>query len=303
MANSLGVAMIVKNEESCLEDCLKSVQGVDEIVILDTGSTDKTGEIARRYTNKYYEGEYEWNDNFAEARNLAVDKITTDWFIHIDADEKLDPGGVDKIRSIIGGALNIQDAIWVLMHHGDDQFYSPRVYRKHLRFEGRIHECIQTSCPIGYTNVGIEFNWSESHANDPMRNIRILEGDARRDPFNLRTQYCLAREYFGLGYFPNATYWFERYKTSSLKLPAVWDAEYADGVFTLAWCYEKMMDYPNAIRNYMEALSVNADFKEACDAMARLSEKTNKPLNKVRWEEFGATAQNRGLNFKTKGAF
>lgn len=299
---TLGVAMIVKNEEGCLGRCLESVKNADEIVILDTGSTDGTEGIAKKYTDKYIKDEYKWDDNFAEARNLALDKCTTDWVISIDADEVMDTGGVERIRELIDRAPYSQDAIMVLMHRGGDQFYNTKVFRRHLRYTGRIHECIHPTGVITDSGVGIEFNISESHNQDPNRNIRILEGDARRDPFNLRTQYCLMREYFVMGFYPNAVYWGERYRAEVTRI-GVLDAEYADGMFTLALCYEKMMDYPKAIRTCLGCIMANADFKEACEMMARLSEKTGNVLNRDRWTEFSITAQNRGLNFKTKGTF
>ena len=83
----LSVVMIVKNEEAMLGKCLESVKEADEIVITDTGSKDKTKEVALKYTNKFYENEYTWNDNFAEARNYAKNKATGDWIFVLDADE------------------------------------------------------------------------------------------------------------------------------------------------------------------------------------------------------------------------
>ncbi len=97
----ISACMIVKNEQDCLDKCLRSIQGVDEIVILDTGSKDKTGDIARRYTDKYYPDEYVWNDNFAEARNYAAKKCTGDWILIIDADETLEEEGIEKIRKAV----------------------------------------------------------------------------------------------------------------------------------------------------------------------------------------------------------
>lgn len=294
---TLGVVMIVKNEESCLEGCLKSVQGADEIVILDTGSTDGTGDIARRYTDKYFAGEYEWNDNFAEARNVALAKCTTDWVLSIDADERLDEGGIQKIKELIQDPGTFQDAMLVLMHNGGDQFYNVKVFRRGLQYSGRVHEYISHTCAISYSGVDIEFNISQSHQGDPNRNIRILEASARQNPFDPRLHYCMGREYFIMGYYPNAIYWFERYKSNTdAKL---YLAEYADAVYTLALCYEKMLEKEKAKLNCMEAIMANADFREAHVVMARLS--SDNGLNQRRWQEFASTANNEGLNFKTKG--
>ncbi len=81
--------MIVKNEERVLERCLRSLHDLmDEIIIVDTGSTDSTKEIARRYTDKVYD--FEWIDDFSAARNFAFSHATKDYIYSADADEVLD---------------------------------------------------------------------------------------------------------------------------------------------------------------------------------------------------------------------
>src|SRR5574343_232988 len=85
---SIGCAMIVKNEEEMLSRCLDSVTGVDEIYISDTGSDDKTVEIAKRYTNNVWT-EDKWHDSFCDARNFIKNKCKTDWILSIDGDEYL----------------------------------------------------------------------------------------------------------------------------------------------------------------------------------------------------------------------
>ena len=81
--------MIVKNEGKVLERCLKSVCDlVDEIIIVDTGSTDNTKMIASKYTKLIYD--YKWNDDFAAAWNFAFSKATKDYLYSADADEMLD---------------------------------------------------------------------------------------------------------------------------------------------------------------------------------------------------------------------
>ena len=86
----IGAAMIVRNEERFLDDCLASIAGqVDEIVLVDTGSTDLTLEIAGRYGARIIE--YPWSDDFSAARNHALDHASSDWILYIDADERLGP--------------------------------------------------------------------------------------------------------------------------------------------------------------------------------------------------------------------
>lgn len=89
----LSIAMIVKNEENNLERCLKSVQSIaDEIIIVDTGSTDKTIEIAKKFTNKIYE--QPWEGNFSKHRNYSLSLCQSEWIFQIDADEEFFLDGI-----------------------------------------------------------------------------------------------------------------------------------------------------------------------------------------------------------------
>ena len=86
---SVSMCMIVKNEQSILKRCLDSYAGIyDELIIVDTGSTDNTKEIAAQYTDKVYN--FAWCDDFAEARNFAFSKASCDYILSVDADEELD---------------------------------------------------------------------------------------------------------------------------------------------------------------------------------------------------------------------
>ena len=97
---NLSFCMIVKNEEENLAQCLQSVRGVvDEMVVLDTGSTDKTAEIAKDLGAQVYY--FDWCDDFAAARNFALKYVTGDWILVLDADERLTPGIAPQIRQAI----------------------------------------------------------------------------------------------------------------------------------------------------------------------------------------------------------
>ncbi len=88
---TISLCMIVKNEQAVLERCLQSVRGaVDEIIIVDTGSTDGTEKIARRYTDKVYF--FPLAAEFSEARNFAFSKATREYCMWMDADDVLEPG-------------------------------------------------------------------------------------------------------------------------------------------------------------------------------------------------------------------
>ena len=86
----LSVCMIVKNEERFLGQCLASVKDIaDELIVIDTGSTDRTVEIAREHGAQV--GNFEWCNDFAAARNASIAPATGDWILFLDADEELSP--------------------------------------------------------------------------------------------------------------------------------------------------------------------------------------------------------------------
>jgi len=86
--SKVSVVMIVKNEEQMLPRCLESVRDLDEIIVLDTGSSDHTCEVARKAGGnvRVIEGEYAWEEDFSKARNKAQEYATGDWIFVIDAD-------------------------------------------------------------------------------------------------------------------------------------------------------------------------------------------------------------------------
>lgn len=103
---SLGVAMIVKNGAETLRECIESVAGVaDQIVIADTGSSDGTPQLARDLGAEVFD--FSWRDDFAQARNAALRALATDWVLVMDDDEELDPQARDKIPDLLKHATLI----------------------------------------------------------------------------------------------------------------------------------------------------------------------------------------------------
>lgn len=94
---SISLCMIVKNEEAVIARCLDSVKDlVDEMNIVDTGSTDNTKEIVKQYTNRIFD--FKWIDNFAAARNFSFQQATKDYILWLDADDLLNIEEQEKFR-------------------------------------------------------------------------------------------------------------------------------------------------------------------------------------------------------------
>jgi glycosyltransferase involved in cell wall biosynthesis len=101
-AASVSLTMIVRNEEDHLPKCLESVRGLfDEIIVVDTGSTDRTKEIAREFGAKVFD--FVWIDDFAAARNEALSHSTGDYACWLDADDVIEPAEREKLRALLGG--------------------------------------------------------------------------------------------------------------------------------------------------------------------------------------------------------
>ena len=96
----ISLCMIAKNEQANLKKCLNSVKDlVDEIIIVDTGSTDKTKEIAKKFGAKIVD--FKWKDDFSAARNECLKHATKDWILVLDADEAIDENGSKEIKELI----------------------------------------------------------------------------------------------------------------------------------------------------------------------------------------------------------
>lgn len=288
----ISVCMIVKNEESCLEKCLSSVKEADEIVILDTGSSDKTEEIARKYTDKCYFREYEWEDSFCKARNKALSKVTGDWIISIDADEYLEVDHIKKIREDIKKAEKLGKKTIDVILTADrtrEEHYFPRIFKKcpEVFWQGNIHNYLNIA-EHNRSSIVIYYGYSLAHQTDPDRAFRILKKEVETNSKCTREKYYLAREYYYRKDYEKAIEIYKLY----LEV-AYWAPEMADANLMLARCYRFIGKFEEARMSCLNAIKINTNFKEALLMMAEMSG----PGNKKRWLEFASTATNEGILF------
>lgn len=203
--------LIVKNEEDMLRRCLESLQGgVDEIVIVDTGSTDKTKEIAKEFTNKVYD--FEWTDDFAEARNYAASHATGEWIIAIDADECVDPenfkAAMEEIKEDSGKYDTYAVEIISFLEESSVVNNMARIYRNNdvLYFEGAIHEQLVKKgekqklvlSSVKLYHYGYLKNVIEKH-NKQERNMKIIKKELQSGKDKGFTHFNYGQELRRLG--------------------------------------------------------------------------------------------------------
>ncbi|MFN3533587.1 MAG: glycosyltransferase [Candidatus Brocadia sp.] len=193
--------MIVKDEEALLPNCLNSIKNaVDEIIIVDTGSTDNTIVIAKNYGAKVYH--YRWNDNFSEARNHSINYASGDWILQIDADEELEQADIPKLQHAISNPE--YNAIIVAIHSiikdNAHKFYNTRIFRRGKGFyKDIIHEQIVTEGERLPTEIRLYhhgYNLDEKKMQKKWhRTTRLLKKQIEQNKFDSFAWFNLIRNY------------------------------------------------------------------------------------------------------------
>lgn len=285
----LSVAMIVKNEEVMLEGCVESVKDADEIIICDTGSQDKTVEIAKRLTPHVYT-DYTWNDNFAEARNHALSKCTGDWVLTIDADDRLEPGHMAKLREAIEKYPNeLCFSVKYLAQGSNTEHNIPVLYKKDPKvyWKGAIHNHLSVQAKRASGAI-IRYGHSPAHKLDPDRALRILKKEVEKDRTKAREMYYLAREYYYRRDYITCHYWLQEY----VKI-AHWAQEKADALLMDARCLWQLQRGEEARDLCLQAIKINTNFREALLFMANMVG----PVNKEKWLWMAEIADNSQVLF------
>lgn len=203
---TLSLTLIVKNEEIHLPQVLANAKlFADEIVIVDTGSTDATKEIARQYTDRLID--FEWCDDFAKARNAGLAACQMDYVLWLDADDVIAEADSRRLRELVDGPKD-WDVLMIPYHYGHDSegrttafHFRERLFDRRLGmvFEFPVHECLRflPDLRIGFTHeIKIVHHNLKRTEPSNVRNLRILwnavETDEYRNEF--RMWWLLARE-------------------------------------------------------------------------------------------------------------
>ncbi len=258
---SLAAAMIVRDCAPDLERCLRSLQGhVDEIVVVDTGSTDDTVEIARAAGAKL--GFFEWIDDFAAARNAAMPLITSDWFLTIDSDEEL---VCDRKREELEPLFDSCERVLLDCKDAGNggMVKCPRLFKKvagsywaqpvHEAFiqPGRARQMsVDAAQGLYFLHHGYR---EELNAAKIERNLAILRRQLATNPDDPAGLFFFARESAWSGQY-------EEGLTAACRLLDTADLEeiqYSDTLALAAWCALYLKDYEAAVEWGREARRQN----------------------------------------------
>ncbi|CUA80552.1 MULTISPECIES: glycosyltransferase family 2 protein [Anoxybacillus] len=210
---TLALVMIVKNEEKHLARCLQSVQHiVDDVIIVDTGSTDGTKDIACSFGANVFH--FEWVNDFSAARNYALMQSTCDWNLVLDADEYI----VNDCKHIIRHFIETNERtigrikrIDEFVQNGEKRYaqsYLSRLLPKGVTYVGKIHE--QVDSPFPRKNVDVEvYHDGYVYTNKTERNLQLLLEELSQHPTDDYVLYQVGKQYKLLMQFNVAEKYFE----------------------------------------------------------------------------------------------
>lgn len=231
--------MIVKNEEKVLKRCLNSVKDiVDEIIIVDTGSTDKTKEIAKNFTDKVLD--FKWIDDFSKARNYSFSNATKDYILWLDADDvitKENKNKIQKLKNTLNKNTDIVMMRYVTSINPHFSYYRERLLKreKEYKWKSPVHEVIELTGNIIYTDI--EIHHKSIKKTYSKRNLEIYENNIKNGYIlDARETYYYARELMYHKKYCKAIMIYNKF----LNMEKAWIENKIDACIDLAFCYREV---------------------------------------------------------------
>lgn len=265
---TLGLCMIVKNESEVLARVLDVAQKfADEIVVVDTGSTDGTADIALKYTDKVYS--FEWRDDFAAARNFALSKIKSDYWMWLDADDVVPTETAKAVAKFMRGADGSVDAVMLPYVLGTDgngkptfSYFRERIIKNtpSMRRQGRVHEAVAVRGNV------VRLPYRIMHAKPEGRSSGTRNLDIYRKMIDegvkleARELYYFARELYYNGFISDAAERFSEF----IALPDGFAVNKADACLMLSRCRQKSGDLRGALDAAFSGFAFGLPTGEAC---------------------------------------
>lgn len=288
MAVKLSLCMIVKDEEKVLARCLDSVRReVDEIVIVDTGSTDGTAALAKKYTDAVYS--FPWTDDFSAARNHSFAQATGDFLMWLDADDAISPEMLPRLHAL-KARIEAENADMAVCKYanGSCVYCRERIMRRALGFcwEGRVHECIS---PRGKV-ISDEFCVTHLGSDKPRgaRNLHIYQKWRAEEKLGARDLF-----YYGRELYYNRLYTEAQAVLREMLAGDGWYVNKIEACKVLAACLEATGDRQGALNALLRSFAYGEPRGGVCGEIGRIFRETGRHREAVYWYEMALACPDR----------
>ncbi|GKX68668.1 glycosyltransferase [Inconstantimicrobium mannanitabidum] len=283
---TISLCMITKNEEDVIERCINSVkEAVDEIIIVDTGSTDKTVEKVRQYDIvKVYD--FKWVDDFAKARNYSFSKATKDYILWLDADDILFPEDKDKLIQLKSNLDSSIDSVTMTYIYARDAQGNPTVSlrrnrlvkrEKNYQWFGRIHEYIDVRGKVMNSDITVSHFRNKPHGS---RNLEIFEKMKEENVvFTPRDMYYYANELKDNGRLDEAIKMYKQFIDTNQG----WVEDVKGACTRIADCYSYKGDEKNEFIYMLKSLEYDIPRPDICCRIAYKFMQENNFLAAIFW--------------------
>lgn len=299
---TISLCMIVRNEAESLARCLESAKGVaDEIILVDTGSTDGTIDIAKRYTQKVYE--FAWVDDFAAARNFAFSKATRQYCMWLDADDVLESGDREALLRLKALLPEEVDVVMMRYHTAFDEkgqptfsYYRERIMRnsQQYRWEGRVHEAVTPAGNVVYSEIAVSHR--KVKEADSGRNLCIYEMQKKAgETFSPRDQFYYGRELYYHASYDAALSILHEFLVEGQG----WLENKIEACRTMALCHRANGEAQKARLALLHSFEYDAPRAEVCCDLGELFLAEEKYEQAIFWYQLALTKQRND----TSGAF
>lgn len=286
------LCMIVKNEEDNIENCLESChQLFDEIIIVDTGSTDQTKKIVSKYTNKIYD--FKWIDDFSAARNYSFSLATKDYVMWLDADDIIKEEDHHKLKELKQTMTNKYDIIMLKYNIAFDKFglvtfsyYRERLLRrnKNYKWNDRVHEYIELSGNLIKEDIAITHD--KKIKEKSTRNLNIYkEMLLAKEDLTPRNLYYYGRELYEHEMYEEALDIF----TEFLETESGWLEDNINACYLLSNCYKYLNKLDDSITWLYKSFNYDIPRKKTVCLIGNVFLNNKEYLKAIYWYNLALT--------------
>lgn len=306
---TISVCMIVKDEEAVLSRCLESLKHLaDEIIIVDTGSLDKTKDIALQYTDKVYD--FQWIHDFSAARNYSFEKATMDYIYVADADEVIDEENQNRFLFLKENLIPEIEIVQMMYAnqlsynttYNFDKEYRPKLYKRlrHFRWIDPIHESVDLNPMIYDSDITIYHLPQNNHAPRDFKVFQRIIGSSGNLSSRLYEMY--AKELFIAGEdkdFLDAFDFYEKYSNSE----NVTERERKIYECILARCYRLRQDLKGLMKIGLKNIADEKSSAEVCYELGEYFFHQNDYKEAIIWFYNAAYETESELNIRYAGDY